>query len=87
MNVSRRGRAGIVLRGTAALAMTLGISGFCVTGASAAQQIAISVTYRCVFPEIGPENATVQISSNIPDSIAVGQSTAHYVVSASASVP
>jgi hypothetical protein len=79
--------AGIVLRGVTVLGIAVGLTGFLVVRASAAQQVALNLTYTCDFPEIGEQSASVTVESSIPDSIAVGQSSAHYAVTASATVP
>lgn len=85
--MNRPSRPAIVLRAAAALAIAAAITGFAQTGASASQQVSVSVRYTCVFPVIGSESAPVEIDSNIPTSIAVGQSTAHYAVNASVTAP
>jgi hypothetical protein len=78
---------GIVLRVATALGIAAAIAGFPEAGASAAQRIALTLTYTCAFPEIGDQSASVYIESDIPNSIAVGQPTGHYVVTASATAP
>jgi hypothetical protein len=82
-----RGRHSTVLRGAAALAIAVGVTGLAQPRASAAQQVSLTLSYTCVFPVIGSQTAPVEIDSNIPDSIAVGRSTARYAVTASATAP
>lgn len=82
-----RGRLLILRRGVAVWAIAVAVIGFGQTRASATQQVNLTLTYTCTFPVIGDHSTPVQIESNIPDSIAVGQSTAHYVVNASATAP
>jgi hypothetical protein len=81
------GRRSTVLRGAAALAIAVGVTGLAQPRALAAQQVSLTLSYTCDFPVIGHQTAPVEIDSNIPDSIAVGQSTAHYAVTASATAP
>ena len=86
--MNRHGGPGrVVLGGVSALAIAVGITGFAGPAASAAQQLKLSLTYTCDFPVIGAQSAPIQVESNIPDSIAVGQSTAQYEVDASVSAP
>ncbi len=84
----RRRTAAIVFRVVSALAIAAAPAGFAAPRASAAQQESLSLTYDCDFPVINQVVAApVQISTDIPDSIGVGQSTAHYAVDASATGP
>jgi hypothetical protein len=85
--MNRRQATGTLLRATAATGMALGLTAFPGTGAQAAQQVALTVTYTCTFPEIGTQSVAVAITSSAPNSIAVGQSTADIVVTATVTVP
>ena len=93
MAMNRHGGAGTVGGGAvrssvAALGIAVAMAGwFDPTRAFAAQQVSLNLTYTCDFPMIGSQKAAVEVDSDIPGSIAVGQSTAHYVVNASATVP
>jgi hypothetical protein len=87
MNGAGRRKADVVLAGAVVLAITAGMTWFPAPRAFAAQRVALALAYTCAFPEIGDQSASVNVESDIPNSIAVGQSTAHYVVTASATVP
>lgn len=86
--ISRR-KADVVLRSAAVLAITAAMTWLPTAPASAAaaQRVILALTYTCAFPVIGNQSTSVNVSSDIPDSIPVGQSTAHYVVTATVTVP
>lgn len=81
------GRQAFALRGAAVLAMAAAIAAFAQPQAIASQQINLTLGYNCDFPEIGNQSATVEVGSDIPSSIEVGQPTSDYVVNASATAP
>jgi hypothetical protein len=82
-----RGRPATLLGGATALAIAAAVTGFAGPQAFASQQVSLTFRYTCDFPVIGSQSAPVEVDSNIPNSIAVGQSTAHYVVTASVTAP
>jgi hypothetical protein len=83
----RRRGARTVRTGATAVAIALATAGFAETGASAAQQVALTLTYTCTFPAIGDQSVPVDVDADIPSSIPVGRSTAHFLVRASATAP
>jgi hypothetical protein len=72
----------IVLGVTTALGAASGIVGILETGTAAAQPASPTLRYTCSFPTIGGHPITARISTDIPKSLAVGESSPRFAIHA-----
>jgi hypothetical protein len=89
--MSARYRAGgprtrIVLGVATALGAASGIMGILGAGTAAAQPASPTLHYTCSFPTIGGQPITARISTDIPTSLAVGESSPPFAINAVATV-
>lgn len=82
------GRRGMrtVLGVATALGAASGFVGVLATGTGAAQAATPTLQYTCTFPVIGGEPITARISTDIPTSLAVGESSPRFAINAAATV-
>lgn len=75
-----------VLGVATALGAASGFVGVLATGTGAAQAATPTLQYTCTFPVIGGEPITARISTDIPTSLAVGESSPRFAINAAATV-
>ncbi|MFD9124073.1 DUF6801 domain-containing protein [Kitasatospora sp. NPDC059571] len=64
----------------------IGVAGGLGTGTAAAQPARPTLRYTCTFPTIGGQPITARISTDIPTSLAVGESSPAFAINAAATV-
>jgi len=72
----------IILWAAIALGLTGGIVGVLGAGTAAAQPVSLTLRYTCSFPLINDQSITARIQSDIPKSIAVGESSQRFTIDA-----
>ena len=82
MKRSIRTRAAVGAAGLAAVAAV----GIAHAPVSSSAPVSVTLNYNCPFPLIGDQAMSVKISSDIPDTITVGQPTGQFNISAIATV-
>ncbi|MCX2968345.1 MULTISPECIES: DUF6801 domain-containing protein [Streptomyces] len=64
-----------------------GLIGVATTGSASADPVSLTLQYQCPFPLIGQQTLSVEINTDMPSAIAVGEPTGAFVIDTVSTVP